>query len=399
MHFKTQENLAAPREILHVDMDAFFVSVEEALNPSLKGKPVIVGGDPAGRGVVAAASYAARRFGVHSAMPLGRARRLCPDAIFLRGSHGVYSEFSRRIFRLLGKYSPEVEPLSLDEAYLDLTGCARLHGPVLPTAERILNEIRSKVGINASTGIASNKLLAKVASAMAKPSGLLWIAPGMEGRFLAPLPVDRLPGIGPKSGERFRRLGVRTVGHLAQLPLELLQEVYGQWGDKIHLRARGICQSPVVGQADDARSISREITFETDSIDPAFLKATLSYLSEKATAKLRAQGLYARSVTLKLRYSDFRTVTRSHTLDEATARDADVISTALGLLDRLLKGRTRVRLIGIALSSLTRSPSLQASLFADPSPEKWDRLYQGIDRIRHKYGFRSILRAASVPRD
>jgi len=398
MRLKIQDTAAA-RDILHVDMDAFFVSVEEALDPSLKGKPVIVGGDPAGRGVVAAASYAARRFGVHSAMPLGRARRLCPHAIFLRGSHGVYSEFSRRVFQIFERYSPEVEPLSLDEAYLDLTGCTRLHGPALPTAERILGEIRSQVGINASAGIASNKLLAKVASAMAKPSGLLWIAPGMEGRFLAPLPVDRLPGIGPKSGERFRRMGIHTVADLARLPLDLLQEVYGAWGEKLHLRAHGICHSPVVGEAGDARSIGHETTFETDSLDPAFLKATLGYLCEKAAARLRARGLYARSVTLKLRYSDFRTVTRAHTLTEATAQDAVVISTAAGLLDRLLKGRVRVRLIGVALSSLTRSPNPQGDLFRDPSPEKWERLYQGIDRIRGKYGFRSILRAASLPPD
>jgi len=399
MHFKAQDEPAAGREILHVDMDAFFVSVEEALDPSLKGKPVIVGGDPAGRGVVAAASYAARRFGIHSAMPLGRARRLCPDAIFLRGSHGMYSEFSRRVFKLFEKYSPEVEPLSIDEAYLDLSGCARLHGPALPTAERILDEIRSQVGINASAGIASNKLLAKVASAMAKPSGLLWIAPGMERRFLAPLPVDRIPGIGRKSGEQFRRMGIHTVADLARLPRELLQEVYGAWGEKLHLRAHGICHSPVVGQAGDARSISRETTFETDSIDPAFLQATLSYLCEKATGQLRTSGLYARSITLKLRYSDFRTVTRSHTLGEATAQDGVVIATALGLLNRLLKGRTRVRLIGIALTSLTRSPNPQTELFHDPAPEKWDRLYEGIDSIRRKYGFRSILRAASLPRD
>jgi len=399
MNRTPQAEPAPEREILHVDMDAFFVSVEEALDPSLKGKPVIVGGDPGGRGVVAAASYAARRYGIHSAMPLGRARRLCPHAIFLRGSHGVYSEFSRRVFRLLADYSPEVEPLSLDEAYLDLTGCARLNGPALATAERILRAIQSEVGINASAGLASNKLLAKVASAHAKPSGLLWIAPGMEARFLSPLPVDRLPGIGMKSGERFRRLGIHTVGDLARLPLELLREVYGAWGDKLHLRARGICSSPVAGERADARSISRETTFETDSIDPAFLQATLSYLSEKAAAALRKEGLYARSITLKLRYSDFRTLTRSHTLPEATAQDACIIRTALGLLSRLLKGRIRVRLIGVSLTSLTRSPNPQADLFADQAPEKWDRLYQGIDRIRGKYGFRSILRAASLPRD
>ena len=213
------------RHILHVDMDAFFVSVEEVLDPSLKGKAVVVGGDPDGRGVVATASYAARKFGIHSAMPMARARRLCPQAVFLRGSHRKYAEFSEKIFDLLEKYSPAVEPMSLDEAYMDLTGCQKLQGPVLPTAERIRNEIRSKVGINASIGIASNKLLAKIGSDYAKPNGMFWVAPGMEEKFLAPLLVGRIPGIGKKSSEEFRRLGIKTVGELAMLPKELLEEV------------------------------------------------------------------------------------------------------------------------------------------------------------------------------
>ena len=211
------------REILHVDMDAFFVSVEEVFDPSLKGKPVVVGGDPNGRGVVAAASYAARKYGIHSAMPLARARRLCPQTIFVRGSHHLYAEFSDRIFALLGRYSPLVEPMSLDEAYVDLTGCQRLHGPVLSTAERIRDEIKTKVGIDASIGIASNKLLAKIASGCAKPSGMLWIAPGQEERFLAPLPVSRVPGVGRKSGELIERWSSSspTTG-LRQIPLAFM---------------------------------------------------------------------------------------------------------------------------------------------------------------------------------
>ncbi|MEO2044767.1 MAG: DNA polymerase IV, partial [Nitrospinaceae bacterium] len=188
------------RKILHVDMDAFFVSVEEVLDPSLKGKPVVVGGNPDGRGVVAAASYAVRRYGVHSAMPIVRAKRLCPHAIFLRGSHRHYSEFSTRVFEILRRYSPLVEPMSLDEAFVDLTGDERLHGPVLKSAGKIRNNILEELGLNASIGIASNKLLAKIASAYCKPNGMLWIAPGMEQRFLAPLPIQRIPGIGPKGG-------------------------------------------------------------------------------------------------------------------------------------------------------------------------------------------------------
>jgi DNA polymerase IV len=383
------------RDILHVDMDAFFVSVEEVRDPSLVGKPVIVGGDPNGRGVVAAASYAARKYGIHSAMPLAKARRLCPHAIFLRGSHGVYGEFSRRVFAILEKYSPLVEPMSLDEAYVDLTGCQKLHGPVLETAERIRNEIKKEVGINASIGIASNKLLAKVASAYVKPNGILWIAPGKEKKFLEPLPVGRIPGVGPKSYERFKRMGIKTVGHLAALPRELLEEVHGKWGAGLYLKSRGICQSQVTGQEEDSRSISRETTLETDSLDAGFLESRLSYLVEKAAAQLRGSKLYVRTVTLKLRTSDFKTVTRSCTLKEPTSEDHVIFKTAVELLRKLFTSRTRVRLIGISLSSLTRNSCAQTDLFEKTTRKQWDRLYQGIDRIRSKYGFRSILRATS----
>jgi len=376
-------------------MDAFFVSVEEVRDPSLKGKPVIVGGDPDGRGVVSAASYTARKYGVHSAMPLAKAKRLCPQAIFLRGSHGVYGEFSRRIFALLEKYSPLVEPVSLDEAYIDLTGCGKLHGPVFETAERIRNEIKAEVGINASIGIASNKLLAKVASAFVKPNGILWIAPGKEKKFLEPLSVGRIPGVGPKSHERFKRMGIKTVGDLTALPRELLEETHGKWGAGLYLKSRGVCTRQVVGIEEDNRSISRETTLATDSKDEQFLESKLSYLVEKATAQLRDSKLYARSVTLKLRTSDFKTVTRSHTLKGPTFEDHVIFSTAVKLFRKLLTRRTRVRLIGISLSSLTRDSYAQTDLFEKTSHEQWDRLYRGIDRIRSKYGFRSILRATS----
>ena len=208
------------RNILHVDMDAFFVSVEEVLDPSLRGKPVIVGGDPNGRGVVAAASYTARKYGIHSAMPLAQARRLCQSAIFLRASHRRYIEFSHRILNILRSYSPLVEPISLDEAFIDLSGCLRLHGSLLDTAQQIREKIRAEIGINSSIGIASNKLIAKIASAEVKPSGMLWIVSGMERRFLAPLSIDRIPGVGPKSTMELKRMGINTVAQLEQLPME-----------------------------------------------------------------------------------------------------------------------------------------------------------------------------------
>jgi len=383
------------RKILHVDIDAFFVSVEEVLDPSLKGKPVIVGGNPEGRGVVAAASYAVRRYGVHSAMPIAQAKRLCPHAIFLRGSHRRYSEYSEKVFEILKRYSPLVEPMSLDEAFVDLTGCERLHGPVLKSAEKIRNEIREALGLNASIGIASNKLLAKIASAYCKPNGMLWIAPGMEQRFLAPLPIQRVPGIGPKGGAELRRMGIKSVGDLARLPLELLEEAYGKWGVSLYSKARGISDSPVIGDTEDPRTISRETTLETDSADPLFLESTLSYLTEKAAGQLRESKLFARTVMLKLRYSDFKTVTRSKTLEMPTAEDHTLFKTGAGLFRKLFTRRVRVRLIGIAFTSLTTHPHRQEDLFDSKGGQCWNGLYQGIDRIRHKYGFRSILRAAS----
>ena len=377
-------------------MDAFFVSVEEVRDPSLRGKPVIVGGDPDGRGVVAAASYAARAYGIRSAMPLARAKRLCPHAIFLRGAHGLYGEFSRRIFSVLRTYSPQVEPMSLDEAYVDLTGCHRLHGPVLKAAESIRESIFKEVGIRASIGIAANKLLAKIASDFAKPNGLLFIAPGKERRFLAPLPVRRLPGVGPKGGAELERMGVRTVGDLAGLPLELLQTVYGKWGGALYCKSRGICESPVRGEEEDSKSIGRETTLETDSIDPAHLLATLNRLVEKAAAQLRESGLFARSVTLKLRFSDFTLRTRAHTFSEPVCEDHRIYRAAAALFQKEFTRRTRVRLIGVSLSGLGREHCFQADLFESVGSRQWDRLYSGIDRIREKFGFGSIRRGTSA---
>lgn len=376
-------------------MDAFFVSVEEVLDPSLKGKPVIVGGDIDSRGVVAAASYAARKYGIHSAMPIARAKRLCPHAIFLRGSHRLYSEYSAKVFEILRGYSPLVEPMSLDEAFVDLTGCGKLHGPVLKTAETIRNEIKDRLGLNASTGIATNKLMAKIASAYCKPNGMLWIAPGSEQRFLAPLPIKRIPGIGPKGVIQLNRMGVHTVADLARLPLELLEEVYGKWGASLYRKARGISRSPVIAETEGPRSISRETTFNTDSIDPLFLESTLSYLTEKSAAQLRSSKLFASTVTLKLRYSDFKTVTRSQTLSWPTAADHTLFRTATKLFRNLFNRKAGIRLIGISLTSLNAHPYRQEDLFDLKDSKRWDELYHGIDRIREKYGFRSILRATS----
>ncbi len=287
-----------------------------------------------------------------------------------------------------------MEPVSLDEAYVDLTGCERLHGPVLVAAEKIKKEIHAQTGLSASIGIAANKLLAKVASDFAKPNGMLWIAPGKESKFLAALPVRRLPGVGKKGGAELRRMGIRTVGQLAAQPRRVLQNAHGKWGAALHARVHGLCEDRVQEHAGDSRSISRETTFAKDTGDTVFLEATLCRLVEEVAAQLRASGLYARSVTLKLRAPDFTTRTRSHTLAEPVSEDHLILQTVLRLLRK--ERRTRVRLIGVSLSSLSRDARLQNDLFEPADLKEWDRLYNSIDRIRSKYGFDAILRGKSA---
>jgi DNA polymerase IV len=383
------------RQILHVDMDAFFVSVEEVFDPYLKNKPVIVGGSPEGRGVVAGASYAARKYGIHSAMPIAKAKRLCPHAIFLRGSYRRYSEYSAKIFEVLRRYSPLVEPMSLDEAFVDLTGCERLHGPVLKAAAKIRNKILEVLGLNASIGIASNKLLAKIASAYCKPNGMLWVDSGMEQSFLASLPIRRIPGIGPKGEMELQRMGVKSVGDLAHLSLEHLEADFGKWGASLYFKAKGISDSPIISEKDNPRSISREMTLDVDTTDLLFLESTLSYLTEKVAGQLRENKLCAGTVVLKLRYSDFQTLTRSKTLNMPTAEDHILFKTGVELFRKLFMPEKKVRLIGVTFTSLTAYPHRQEELFDCKDGKSWDGLYQSIDQIRNKYGFKSLLRATS----
>ncbi len=387
---------ASTREILHVDLDAFFASVEQMRDPSLKGKPVIVGGDPDGRGVVAAASYEARKFGIHSAMPTARAKRLCPHAVFVRGSHALYSEISSRFFEILETYTPLVEAMSLDEGYLDLTGCARLHGgPAEKTAVRIRHYIEQELGICASIGMGTNKLIAKIASGLAKPNGFLRVPPGEERNFLKPQLIGRIPGIGPKGGEQLNRLGIKTIGQLTMLPLEELEKNFGEWGRRLYFRSRGECDSPVQAREESAKSISRETTLEEDSLDRPYLIAMLSYLTEKAAAQLREEGLYARTVTLKLRFSDFKTITRSRTFKESASEDHILFEAISKLFAIAHMDRIPVRLVGVSLTGLTTERQTQLDLFQPTAPERWNRLYKGIDRLRSKYGFDTVLRANS----
>jgi DNA polymerase-4 len=383
------------RQIVHIDMDAFFVSVERLYDPTLAGKPVIVGGNPEGRGVVAAASYEARAYGVRSAMPLSVAKRLCPHAIFLQGDFEKYSRASAKIFSILRHHAPSVEPVSVDEAYIDLTGTRRLLGHPVKAADRMRNEIAEKLGLSASAGIATNKLVAKVASQSAKPAGLLYVMPGREAAFLAPLPIGALPGVGEKTEAHLTRLGIKKIGELARLDEELLRITFGRTGEFLHASAMGLGEEEIEESRGQAKSVSRERTFETDTTDPEVVVPTAFSLTESACAALREDRLVARRLTLKLRYSDFTTITRAEMLSEPTNMDRRIFPTLSGLLVRSWEKRTRIRLIGVSLSGLTPAPASE-DLFCGQWERKLGSLYRGIDRIREKYGHASIFIAREL---
>jgi DNA polymerase-4 len=372
---------------MHVDLDAFFVSVEQVLNPELKGKPVVVGGKPDRRGVVAAASYEARAFGLHSGMPLVTASRLCPQAIFIEGSFPRYRDASKRFMAILADFSPYVEPMGLDEAYLDITGFESIHGSSRRMALAMKKRIKDELGLCASVGIASGKVVAKVASELSKPDGLLEVPAGEERSFLNPLPVVQLPGIGKKSERMLQNLGINTIGHLAALPWDILKSHFGAAGVIIHNHANGIDDSKVEPPG-EARSISRETTFGEDTRDNSLVAATLRYLSEKVGNELRRQGKRARCVTLKLRYADFTTLTRQLTLNQAVDSDQIIFDTGSKLLQKeLAAGKRPVRLIGIGVASLMAGRQLD---MLDRSAVRLERLNLALDRIREKYGFSAI---------
>ena len=382
------------RRILHIDLDAFFVSVERVLHPELVSRPVIVGGDPGGRGVVACASYEARACGIHAAMPLKRAARLCPHAVFLRGGFARYREASSRFMAILADFSPLLEPLGIDEAYLDLTGFEPIYGPVTDTAMSIKQRIADEIGITASIGIGSSKLIAKIASDMDKPDGMVEVAPGDERGFLAPLPVGRLPCVGQKTGEALRRMGAVTVGDLSKLSEPMLTARFGSTGGVLYRFSRGI-DGREVTPPQAAKSISRETTFNRDTLDIEFLKATLRYLSERVGADLRRNGRRARCVTLKLRYADFDTITRSQTFKDSINGDGAIFDAGAGMMDRALsQRRSLVRLVGIGVSGLS-GEERQLSLL-DPAAGREEVLDRAIDRLRQKYGFSAIQRGRTM---
>ncbi|MFH0941903.1 MAG: DNA polymerase IV [Chloroflexota bacterium] len=379
------------RRIMHVDLDAFFVAVEQRDRPDLRGKPVVVGGKPDRRGVVAAASYEARAFGLHSGMPLASAYRLCPRAIFIEGDFSKYREASQKFMAILADFSPFIEPMGIDEAFLDVTGFESLYGTLRQMAARIKARVKEEVGLVASVGIAANRLVAKVASDQSKPDGLLEIAPGEEASFLAPLPVAALPGVGKKTGEVLRRLAIKTIGQLAAVPPDTLKHYFGSAGEALQHHARGL-GSDRLSPPTEVKSISRETTFDRDTRDLDLIKASLSYLAQRVASNLREEGKPARTITLKLRFADFTTVTRQKTLGP-TSSDQTISDAGLELLEKtLLYSRQPVRLIGIGVSNLVE-PGTQLDML-DSRIMARERLSRQIDRIRKKYGFRAIRRGA-----
>jgi DNA polymerase-4 len=378
----------ASRTIMHIDLDAFFVSVEQVLNPELKGKPVVVGGRPGGRGVVASASYEARAFGVHSGMPLKTAQRLCRQAIFVEGSFPRYRQASEKFMAILADFSPFIEPMGIDEAYLDVTGFESLYGSIHQMAVAIRQRIKNELGLCASVGIASGKVVAKVASDLSKPDGLLEVPQGEEQTFLAPLAIDKLPGVGRKTEPVFRGLGIKTIGELSSMPLDALRSHFGMFGEVLHRFANGI-DDRKVEMPTAAKSISRETTFEKDNRNRTLLKATLRYLSERVGAELRESRKAARCVAMKLRWADFTTITRQQTLRQPTDTDQVIFTTGLKLMNQvLLTEKQPVRLIGIGVANLVESGH-QLNLL-DSSAQRLERLNRAVDRIRKKYGFTAI---------
>jgi DNA polymerase-4 len=380
--------------ILHVDMDAFFVSVELLERPELRGKPVIVGGQPNQRGVVTAASYEARKFGVHSAMPLRTAGRLCPHAIYLDSHHAKYSEWSDRVATILAKFSPIVEMVSIDEAYLDFSGTERLHGPPLAATDKLLRTITRDTGLPCSGGLATTRLVAKVASDQAKPRGLLWVTPGSEARFLAPLSVRKIPGIGEVTERALRALSIETVEQLAAQPLENLEKVFGQWGTALYRKARGGDSYEFVIDA-EPKSISHNHTFGEDTDDTAALSTTLSHLSQKACKRLREAGLAACTLTLTIRYAGFDTYTRSKTLSEPTQLDADIFDAFQNLFHEHRNPKRKIRLLGVSLSNLAHGNE-QLDLLSAERRTKLAKLTHATDTLRDRFGFDSVQFGGSL---
>jgi len=370
-------------------MDAFYASVEQRDHPELRGKPVIVGAPPGGRGVVSAASYEARQFGVRSAMPSVQAQRLCPTAVFVAVDMARYLEASRRVMEILSGYTPLLEQISVDEAFLDVTGSRRLFGPPEQIGRDIKTRIRSELSLVASVGIASNKFVAKVASDYGKPDGYVVVPAGGECAFLHPLPVSRLWGVGKATEERLRHLGIQTIKQLAAYPPEVLQRQFGEMGPQLHRLANGIDDRPVETER-DAKSVSAEHTYQQDTRDRETIEKTLLTLVEDVGARLRQLDLRGKTVQLKLRFDDFQTITRRRTLAGPTDANDTIYKTVCALFHEVdLEGRL-VRLLGVGVSGFQRP--VQASLFDDEQELEHSPLDDTVDALRRRFGSNTIKR-------
>ncbi len=385
--------------ILHVDMDAFYASVEELDNPKLKGRCVIVGGQ-SGRGVVSAANYEARKHGVHSAMPVFQARQRCPDAVFLKPRMSRYKELSDKIMSILREFSPLVEQVSIDEAYIDITGCERLFGRVEEIALGIKKKIRQKLGLACSLGAAPNRFLAKIASDMNKPDGLKIIMPEDVEQLIRSLPVHKVPGVGKNAHEALRRMGVKTLGDVKQYPEKILVKKFGAFGNRLAKLAAGI-DSSVVTPVSETKSVSAEETLSEDTDDKTILGRYILKQSEKICRTLRKSGLNARTVSIKIKHSDFKQVTRSVTIQKPTQSSEIVIEEALRLLEQY-KMPGRARLVGVGVSNLLScAVQVQADIFENEDEKgfHWRKLDKAVDTITDKFGPDIIKRATLKDRE
>ena len=380
-------------------MDAFFVSVEELFDPALKGKAVVVGGQRNERGVVSAASYEARKFGVHSAMPLRTAAKMCPHAIFVNGHPERYRECSQQVYNVLDTFSPRVEMASIDEAYLDMTGTERLHGPALKAAHALHQRMKAETRLNCSVGIGTSRLIAKVSSAQAKPNGVLWIVPGQEAKFLAPFEVREIPGVGKVMEKHLHELGIRKVGDLAKLEEAELEQRFGKWGLALAGKAQGLDAGgwfdEEIGAATDSKSISHEHTYNEDTAEIAQLEATLMRLSEMVGRRLREASFHARTLQLKLRYKDFTTITRAHTLLQPTQLDIEIFEQIRALFRKNWKKGSPVRLLGVQASSFETATD-QMDLLEGSRQQRWKNAMAAADRLRDKFGESSVGLAAGL---
>jgi len=380
-------------------MDAFFVSVEELFDPSLKGKPVVVGGQRHERGVVSAASYEARKFGVHSAMPLRTAARMCPQAIFVDGHPERYRECSERVFKVLNSFSPQVEMASIDEAYLDMTGTERLHGPPLRAAHNLHSRMQAQTQLNCSVGIGVSRLVAKVGSAKEKPNGIFWVVPGSEASFLAPLDVRDIPGVVKVTEKTLHEMGIHQVRDLTRFSDRFLEQKLGKWGLALAGKSRGEDAGgwfdTAVGEDTAAKSISHEHTYNDDTADIERLESTLMRLSEMVARRLREASVYARTIQLKLRYKDFTTITRAHTIPEPTQLDVEIFQTARTLFRKHWRNGAEVRLLGVQASSLESVPP-EPDLLEGDRRWRWSQALSAADRLREKFGEASITLATGL---